>query len=67
MSKQMEKILGGKTAIRNNANAFTLRAAQAPLLDKDKQPVIYAMLEKIAKKEGLTPEQYQELMDGDFL
>lgn len=66
MNTKMEQALGGKTAIRDNANAFILRASKMPFLDPQKQPVIYAILKKLADKQGITPEQYQEKMDKTF-
>lgn len=57
----METILGGKTAIRNEANAWDIRSQNAPLLDPDTQPNLYRINAEIAKKNGIAVEQLQLL------
>jgi hypothetical protein len=57
--KNLEKILGGKTEIRNNATTWDIRTKNAPLLDQETQPILYGIAKKCAEMEGCTVEEFQ--------
>lgn len=67
MNTEMEKALGGTTAIRDNANALNLRTSSKPFIDPNTQPVIYAIIKKIADKKSISVEEYQHKIDSIFL
>jgi len=50
--KQLEKILGGKQEIKRKAAAWDERTKNAPELDPETQPILFAIQKMIEKQEA---------------